>query len=179
MPYVWDPFVRIFHWSLVGAFIVAFLTYGSEWRRVLHADAGYVAGALILARIGWGCMKTGYASFESFPLHPIQAAQYVWQILHGHAKRFIGHNPAGSMVIYALLALGLLTVGSGVLVYNDGWLIDEPEMLQTIHAYASWSWLGLVIVHVGGVITESILHHDNLIFAMFTGFKRRSRKGER
>lgn len=171
MRYVWDPFVRIFHWSLVIAFTVAFLTHESEWQRVTHVNAGYVAGALILFRIVWGFMKTGYASFQAFPLNPVQAARYVWQVLRGSAKPTIGHNPAGSFIIYALLGMGLLTIASGWLVYNDGWLIDNPELLQDIHFYASWGWLGLVSVHVLGVITESILHKDNLVSAMFTGVK--------
>jgi cytochrome b len=34
-------------------------------------------------------------------------------------------------------------------------------------------------MHVIGVVTESILHKDNLIRAMITGCKRVSRKGER
>jgi len=171
MRYVWDPFVRIFHWSLVVAFTVAFLTHDSEWQRVTHVNAGYTAGALMLARIVWGLMKTGYASFHAFPFNPFHAARYVWQILRGSARPTIGHNPAGSFIIYALLGMGLLTILSGFLVYNDGWLIDDPELLQSLHFYASWSWLGLVVIHVTGVITESILHHDNLIYAMFTGIK--------
>lgn len=176
--YVWDRFVRLFHWSLVTAFVVAFSTYDSEWNRVTHANAGYIAGILIIARICWGNMKTGYANFRAFPLHPIEAAKYIWQIMHGHAKRFIGHNPAGSLMIYALLADGLFTIGTGILVYNDGWLIDEPDLLQTLHAWAAWSWLSLVVLHVAGVLAESFLHHDNLIAAMITGFKRRSKKNE-
>ena len=176
--YVWDRFVRLFHWSLVTAFIVAFATYDSEWYRLIHANAGYAAGILILARICWGNMKTGYANFHAFPLLPVEAAQYVWQILHGHAKRFIGHNPAGSLMIYALLADGLFTVATGILLYNDGWLIDQPDLLQNLHAWGSWAWLGLVVLHVAGVVAESILHHDNLIAAMITGFKRRSKKSE-
>jgi cytochrome b len=176
--YVWDRFVRLFHWSLVTAFAVAFATYASEWDRLLHAYAGYAAGLLILARICWGNMRTGYANFHAFPLHPIEAARYIWQILHGQGKRFIGHNPAGSLMIYALLADGLFTVLTGILVYNDGWLIDRSELLQTLHAWSSWTWLALVGLHVAGVLIESILHHDNLIGAMITGFKRRSKKSE-
>lgn len=176
--YVWDLFVRVFHWALVVAFAVAFYTHASEWERMIHVRAGYVAGALMLARIGWGFMKTGYANFHNFPPNPINAAKYVWQTLQGSAKRFIGHNPAGSIIIYAMLACGLTTIGSGWLVFNEGWLIDQPELLQDIHFYASWGWLGLVIIHVTGVVAESILHDDNLIRAMITGCKRTSRKSE-
>lgn len=176
--YVWDRFIRLFHWSLVTAFAVAFITYDSEWDRVVHVNAGYLAGLLIIARIVWGNMKTGYANFRAFPLHPVEASRYVWQIFHGHAKRFIGHNPAGSVMIYALLVDGLFTVSSGILLYNDGWLVDEPDMLHSLHAVGAWIWLGLVVIHVAGVVIESVLHHDNLIGAMITGFKRRSKKSE-
>jgi cytochrome b len=179
MEYVWDPFVRIFHWSLVIAFAVAFYTHASEWDRLIHVWAGYVAGGLLLARIVWGLMKTGYASFESFPLDPMQATKHIYHVLKGNAKRYIGHNPAGSLVIYAMLVTGLTTVGSGWLVYNEGWLIDQPEFFQTLHQYSTWGWLILVTMHVIGVVTESILHKDNLIRAMITGCKRVTRKGER
>lgn len=113
MQYVWDPFVRIFHWSLVVAFTVAFYTHASEWDRLIHVRAGYVAGSLLLARIVWGLMKTGYASFDSFPFNPMQAASHIYHVLKGNAKRYIGHNPAGSLVIYAMLITGLTAVGSG------------------------------------------------------------------
>src|SRR5664279_4973312 len=178
MQYVWDPFVRIFHWSLVTAFMVAFYTHASEWDRLLHTRAGYVAGVLLLARIVWGFSKAGYACFCSFPLSPVPAAKQIFYELRGNAKRYIGHNPAGSLTIYAMLATGLTAVGSGWLVYNEGWLIDQPEFLQSLHFYSTWGWLGLVILHVTAVITESILHKDNLIRAMITGCKRVSKKDE-
>jgi cytochrome b len=172
MRYVWDPFVRIFHWSLVIAFGVAFYTHASEWDRITHTKAGYVAGGLILSRILWGFLCTGYAKFKSFPPNPEGAVRYAWRTLQGRSKPFVGHNPAGSLVIYLLLALGLLTVTSGFLVFNDGWLFNAPDLLHAIHFYSAWTWLGFVCIHVLGVITESVVHKDNLIVAMFTGVKR-------
>ncbi len=171
MRYVWDPFVRIFHWSLVIAFGVAFYTHESEWDRITHTKAGYVAGGLIISRICWGFLCTGYAKFKSFPPNLEGAVRYAWMALQGRAKPFVGHNPAGSLVIYLLLTMGLLTVGSGFLVFNDGWLFNAPDLLHSIHFYSAWTWLGLVCIHVLGVITESIVHKDNLIYAMITGVK--------
>ncbi|MEQ1488346.1 MAG: cytochrome b/b6 domain-containing protein [Methylotenera sp.] len=179
MKYVWDPFVRIFHWSLVIAFAVAFYTHASEWDRLIHVRAGYVAGFLLASRVVWGLVSTGYASFDSFPLNPIHAAKHLYRVMHGRAKHYIGHNPAGGLVIYAMLTIGLIAVGSGWLVYNDDWLIDEPELLQAAHHYATWGWLILVGIHVSGVLFESIVHKDNLIRAMFTGCKRVCKIDER
>lgn len=136
LKYVWDPFVRIFHWSLVGAFAVAFYYHESVWDRLIHVQAGYVAGGLLVARIVWGLMQTG------------------------------------SLVIYAMLAFGLTAVASGWLVFNEGWLWDAPEILKPIHHFSTWGWLALVVIHVSGVIFESLIHKDNLIWAMITGCKR-------
>ena len=171
MRYVWDPFVRICHWSLVAAFTVAFLTHESEWERLTHTKAGYVAGILLISRIIWGFLKTGYARFQSFPPDPEAALKYTWRTMQGKSKPFVGHNPAGSLVIYLMLIAGLSTTVSGFLVYNDGWLLDYSDVLHDIHFYSAWGWLILVCGHVLGVITESILHKDNLIIAMFTGVK--------
>ena len=171
MRYVWDPFIRICHWSLLIAFSIAFYTHASEWERVTHVRAGYVAGAIIISRIIWGFLKTGYASFQSFPPNPEGAVKYVWRTFQGRARPFVGHNPAGSLVIYLLLIAGLMTVFSGFFVYNDGWLFDASDLLHDIHFYSAWSWLALVCLHVLGVITESLMHKDNLIYPMFTGMK--------
>lgn len=179
LKYVWDPFVRIFHWSLVLAFAVAFYTHASEWDRLIHIWAGYVAGGLLLARIAWGLMRTGYASFDSFPLNPLWAIKHLYRVMQGQAKHYIGHNPTGALVIYAMLAIGLIAVISGWLVFNEGWLIDAPGLLQALHHYSTWGWLALVIIHVSGVLVESILHRDNLIWAMITGCKRVCKVNER
>lgn len=170
--YVWDPFIRIFHWSLVAAFSYAFYTHASMWDLQKHAYAGYTAGTLIVARIVWGLFATGYANFHRFPPNPVWAVKYLFKILKGTARHYIGHNPVGSMAIYMMLALGIVVVGSGCIVFNNGWGVIDSETSVVIHHYATWTWLGVVIIHVSGVIFESIIHHDNLVWAMITGCKR-------
>ncbi len=174
MRYIWDPFVRIFHWSLAIAFTVAFYYHDSMWDRMLHVQAGYVAGALILFRIFWGVVATGYANFKSFPLNFVWAVKYLYRLAKGNAKHYIGHNPTGGLVIYAMLGIGLTAVGSGILVFEDGWIFTDKyeKAYEVVHCYATWGWLALVGLHIVGVLTESFLHKDNLILAMITGCKR-------
>lgn len=170
---VWSWFVRVSHWLLVTAFTVAFTTRQSLWDQQIHVMAGYAAGVLLLGRIAWGLTAKGYCNFSRFPFSPREGLRYARQSLTGQARRFIGHNPAGSLVIYGMLAVGLLTVTSGLLVLNDGYLPLPSEYLQMLHGAMAWSWLGLVVTHISGVVMESVLHRENLIATMITGLKRR------
>ena len=53
---VWDPFVRVFHWSLATLFLVAYAT-GDEVEQV-HVAAGYAIAGLVAARFIWGFIGT-------------------------------------------------------------------------------------------------------------------------
>ena len=173
MQYVWDVFVRASHWLLVGAFGVAYWTHASIWERDVHAEAGYVAGTLLIARIFWGLKGRGYANFSTFPFRPMQGLTYVRQILTGHADRYIGHNPTGSLVIYLMILDGLLSIGTGIWVYNDGWVPTFSLPLAELHHFFSWAWVWLVLMHVSGVLFESFAHKENLVWAMITGYKKK------
>lgn len=172
MLYVWSLFVRTTHWLLVTAFTVAFLTSQDMWYEGIHVKAGYTAGGILLARIVWGITAKGYCNFAKFPFRPIEGLRYAWNTLTGHTKRFIGHNPAGSLVIYGMLVVGVLTVASGILHFYEAY-IDWSDNLGEIHKALAWTWLALVGTHICGVVVESILHKENLITTMITGFKQR------
>lgn len=170
---VWSPFVRLCHWALVAAFFTAFYFRDSEWYRLVHISAGYTAGAILVARIIWGFVGTGYERFSAFPPDVPTGIKYAISFFAGHAKRYIGHNPAGSLVIYAMLVVGILTVVSGIAVYNDAYLPFDSSLLEKLHEYPAWAWVVLVVAHISGVIVESILHRENLIVAMISGYKKR------
>ena len=65
---VWDPLVRLFHWSLVASFAVAWIS-AEEWGD-LHEWAGYAAAALITFRLVWGLVGSHYARFGQFVRAP-------------------------------------------------------------------------------------------------------------
>ncbi|MCG8049154.1 MAG: cytochrome B, partial [Candidatus Thiodiazotropha endolucinida] len=94
---VWDPLVRLFHWSLVGAFAVAWLTE-DEWMG-LHANAGYLIAALLLFRLVWGVLGTHYARFTDFVKSPPTVVAYLRDLVQLRAERTLGHNPAGGAMI--------------------------------------------------------------------------------
>ena len=105
---VWDPLVRIFHWSLVTAFAVAWLSGDEE--SPLHVYSGYAVIGLVLIRIAWGFVGTRYARFSDFVYRPATILAYAKDLLAGKSKPYLGHNPLGGAMIIALL-VSLLAAG--------------------------------------------------------------------
>ena len=100
---VWDIAVRIFHWSLVLAYAIAWLTEDFEEP---HEIAGYVVLGLISFRVVWGFIGTKHARFSDFIYAPASIVQYLKSLLTTHPKHYLGHNPAGgAMIILLLLSL--------------------------------------------------------------------------
>lgn len=114
--YVWDPLVRLFHWLLVLSFMISYLTGDDDSQ--LHIYSGYLLLGLIAFRIVWGFIGTRYARFSNF-IHPIShAIDYLKGLADGNCKHYIGHNPAGGLMVLALLTSLSLTGLSGLLVYG-------------------------------------------------------------
>ena len=90
---VWDPFVRIFHWSLLLTFTVAWIS-GDELE-VLHINAGYAVLGLVLLRIVWGFIGNHHARFRDFVYPPAEVKGFLRDTLKQRARRYLGHNPAG------------------------------------------------------------------------------------
>jgi cytochrome b len=165
---VWDPLVRIFHWSLVGSFAFAFLT-GDEWQSA-HIPAGYVVGGLIGFRLLWGLVGSKHARFASFVRGPLTTLGYLRDALAFRAPRYLGHNPAGGAMVIALLVAIATIAATGYMMTTDAyWGVEWVEELHEAMAYAT---LGLIVLHVGGVVLASIEHRENLVRAMLTGRKR-------
>jgi len=164
---VWDIPTRVFHWLLAGSFAGAYLTAESERFRDIHVLLGYTVLGLIGFRLVWGLIGTRYARFSSFAFGPSKVAAYLKSLLSGSPQHYVGHNPAGSWVIYGLLLLGLLSGVTGYATYNE----IGGEWLEELHEAAAGTMLTLVAVHIAGVLVSSLLHRENLIRAMINGYK--------
>ncbi|MGB3313475.1 MAG: cytochrome b/b6 domain-containing protein, partial [Albidovulum sp.] len=76
---VWDPLVRVFHWSLVVTFVVAYLS--AEELGTVHEIAGYIVAGLIAFRLIWGLVGSKYARFSQFLRGPSQTIGYIGDVV--------------------------------------------------------------------------------------------------
>lgn len=180
---VWDPVVRVFHWSLVVSFMLAYLSEDDFLN--IHLFAGYSIAVLLAIRIIWGLIGTHYARFTNFSYKPTEVIEYLKSVLAFRAKHYLGHNPAGSAMIFAMLISLLLTLLFGFLTYGStefagplaGFTANSSEWLaeayEEIHEFFANLTLLLVFAHVAGVLLASLQHHENLIKSMINGYKKR------
>jgi cytochrome b len=178
---VWDWFVRGFHWSLVVAFAVAYLTEDDFMS--LHVYAGYTIAGLISLRVIWGFIGSRYARFGSFVKSPAAVWSYMKDVAGFRAKRYLGHNPAGGAMIMALIVSLSMTLLFGLLTYaavefsgplagfTAGVGDSTAHVFKEIHEFFANLTLVLVVFHVAGVLVAGLQHGENLVRSMITGRK--------
>lgn len=164
---VWDLPVRVFHWLIVLCFAGAYLTAERESWRLVHVTLGYTMAGLVLFRLLWGFLGTRYARFSNFVRGPRAIAAYIGSVLRGRTEHHTGHNPAGAIAIVALLGLALAVTAAGWATYQD----LGGKWLEEVHEAAANIMLGVVGLHIAGVLLASWMHRDNLVGAMITGRK--------
>jgi len=199
---VWDPLIRIGHWTLVIAFFTAYLSGDDLFN--IHKWAGYVVAAYVLVRIVWGLIGSRHARFTDFVRGPGAVFGYLRGLMTGNVKDYAGHNPAGGAMVIALLFSLLVTTSSGMALYavedNAGPLAgivteetfaplaaafgeeeethggheesSAEELLEGVHKAFVYITLALVGLHLAGVVASSLVHKENLARAMVTGRKK-------
>jgi cytochrome b len=194
---VWDILIRIFHWSLVLSFTVAYLS--SEEENPWHIYSGYIVLGLIIFRVFWGLIGSKYARFSDFIHSPSFVVAYIKSLRSGNPQHYLGHNPIGGwMVVIMLATLFVVTLsglkgyaieeGKGPFAvagthltpisaahaddeqYAEGDKKDE-EFWEEIHEASSNAMLLLITLHIIGIVVSSRLHKESLVKAMFTGKK--------
>jgi cytochrome b len=176
---VWDPLVRVFHWSLVFFFLLAFITE-DDWLD-LHVLAGYAVAFLIGFRLLWGLVGTRNARFLSFVKSPTVMRTYLKEMMSLKVPHYLGHNPLGAaMVIVLLLSIALVSFSGMIIIASEGngplagtvFSTWNGDWMEDTHEFFANFTLLMVVVHVSGVVISSFLEGENLIKAMVTGRKK-------
>ena len=163
---VWDPSVRLFHWSLVLSVASAWVLDDPRW---LHRRIGYVVIGLIAFRLLWGVIGTRHARWADFIPGPRRLIRYLSKMARGREARTLGHNPAGAAMIVALLALLTGICTTGVMMGMDRYF--GQEWVEHWHKGLVNGLLVLIALHLGGVALASLRHRENLVASMIHGHK--------
>lgn len=175
---VWDAPTRVFHWLLAGLIVLAWFTgEGEGLAAVTHRASGSAIAGLVLFRVIWGFVGGEHAKFSDFAFAPRAALVHAQRLLGGRAPRHLGHNPLGAIFVYLLLCnvafvavTGLMSAGES----NAGPFAGAAgEDVAELHEIAFRVLQGLVVIHLAGVVVETVMTKDGLTQAMITGRKRR------
>ena len=173
---VWDLPTRLFHWALAASVIglVATAKTGAmDW----HFRLGYAVMALLLFRLLWGFLGGRWSRFASFIHAPSSLAAY----LRGrpHPDHLVGHNPLGALSVFALLAVLLMQVATG-LVSDDAITFTGPLAALVPGSWSSaatswhrsqgqWLLIALVALHVLAVLFYVLVRRVRMVRPMLSG----------
>lgn len=164
---VWDPLVRLFHWSLVLGIALNGLILDDDSK--LHVQVGYAVVGLVAIRMIWGLVGTRHARFSDFPPSLNGALQQAQDISVGRVRIHVGHTPLGALMIYNLLGSVLLIGLTGYMMGTRAFF--GVEWVEEAHEFLA-GWIGFsVALHVAAVVIESRRTGVNLPRAMVTGRK--------
>lgn len=167
---VWDPLIRVFHWSLVAGFAANALFVDEDGKA--HEWIGYAVLGLIALRLLWGVAGPATARFASFIPGPRAVMAQIADIATHRRRAHLGHSPLGALMIVNLLAT-LVAIGiTGHMMTTDAfwgvkWVEEAHEIL------VGWAEIS-VVAHIAAVLWESRRTGVNLARAMITGRKRLS-----
>ena len=165
---VWDPLVRCLHWGLAVSVAVAWIA-GEGWLRT-HELADWIALGIVAVRIAWGAVGTAHARFGDFVRAPAVVWRHAIEVGRRTDARHLGHNPLGGWMVLALLASVVVAGFSGWLYTTDRfWGLAWVDLL---HRASAWAMVGLIVLHIAGVIFTSLRHRENLVASMLDGRKR-------
>ncbi|WP_165491091.1 cytochrome b/b6 domain-containing protein [Lichenihabitans psoromatis] len=180
----WDLPTRLFKWGLVIAVVTAWVSSGfDDPAMTVHKAAGYTILTLVIYRILWGFFGGTTARFSTFLTSPAAVVAYLKTVWAGTERPYLGHNPAGGLMIIGLLLACAVQVALG-LFSSDGVLASGPfadaigatwsSRAATLHSVWFYVILGLTLVHIGVNLFHQFVKRDNLIGAMITGRKARA-----
>jgi len=192
----WDALVRLTHWGIaIGVIANRLLIEGGSG---LHIWIGYAVGALLALRLLWGSVGSASARFASFLPDPSAAIAHIRDIKAGRMRVYPSHNPLGALMVYALWAMLIIVVATGIAMASAHSVIspnaqaaeaayalptpaaaeeenesrgehEEESMLGETHELAANLLLALAVLHVAGVALEVRRGDRGLVRAMISG----------
>ncbi|MDB4257493.1 cytochrome b/b6 domain-containing protein [Arcobacteraceae bacterium] len=180
--YIWPLFNRVSHILLVLFFTICYILSDFDEFLPYHVAFGFALGVVFLFRILWGYVGPKHSKFKDFNFKLDDLIKYFLNPF-GKAKEYVGHNPASSYAIVAMMIFAFLSIFSGVLTYgiqeNHGILsflhndyFKDMELFKDIHELFSNLFLAVIIIHVLGALIDKFIKKNDAIDSMVTGYKK-------
>lgn len=173
--YIWSLPTRVFHWSFALLITIGLLT--DDDLLTIHIISGYLLLVPFTFRLGWGLFGPKYSLFKDFPLSIKKAKEFTLNIFDKEQK-YIGHNPAASFVMIAMIITVPFIIFTGVLTLgaeeSKGLFasIGENELYEGLHELFSNIMYFLVFAHLAGIATDRLLHKEHgTIESIIKGYK--------
>ncbi|MDQ0392102.1 cytochrome b/b6 domain-containing protein [Labrys monachus] len=178
----WDLPTRLFKWSLVALIATAWISSGfADPDMTVHKAAGYGILVLLIYRLLWGIFGGSTARFSTFVRSPASAWFYLRLLRQGRAKPYLGHNPAGGLMVIGLLLgcsvqvlLGLFSSDGVTAAGPFAGMVGDTVAGWVAEIHAAWFYfviLGLAGLHIAANLYYQFVKRDNIIGAMITGRK--------
>lgn len=166
---VWDPLVRVFHWTLVSCVVLnSWVVEEGEW---LHEWIGYTAVGLVGLRLVWGLVGSRHARFADWFPTPQRVRVHLKALWRGELPEHTGHNPLGALMMLTLMSLVLGLGLTGWLQGTDAfWGVD---WVQELHEGMAETLVWLAALHAAAALVMGRIERTRLVKAMFTGVKER------
>jgi cytochrome b len=133
--------------------------------------AGYAIAGLVAPAADLGVHRPAPCTLLGLCARAWRGHSFLRDTMQMRAPRYLGHNPAGGAMVIALLsAISVISLTGYMMTTDSFWGVEWVEEVHEVSVYAT---LGLIALHVLGVIVASSEHSENLVLAMFTGRKRR------
>ncbi|HPF23988.1 MAG TPA: cytochrome b/b6 domain-containing protein [Hyphomonas sp.] len=180
---VWDWAVRLFHWLAVLLFVLMWWT-AENWIMDWHRRIGMMLVGLLTFRIVWGLIGPPSARFAAMFAGPGAILAHIRTLLSGGHKASAGHNPLGTLSVFAILAALCTQVGTGLFAVDVDGLESGPlarfvsfeagRQAAEIHEISFNILLALVALHVVAIVSYLVFFKDNLVRPMVTGRRARA-----
>jgi cytochrome b len=167
---VWDPLLRITHWSFALLIPAMWWTAeNSKW--AWHRRIGLVLLGILVFRVLWGFLGPETARFASFVKGPRAVIAYLRGELAG-AAQMIGHSPVGGLSTVVLLGAMLTQVSMGLFAGDpfDGMTgplnplvgVGLADMITEWHETFFWVVVGLIGLHLSAITFYAVRGQDLL-----------------
>ncbi|MDD3602523.1 MAG: cytochrome b/b6 domain-containing protein [Sulfurovum sp.] len=182
--YIWPLFNRVLHIALIVFFSISFILGDMDNLLDYHAIFGILFALLFVIRIIWGFIGPKYSKFKDFNFNKSDLKTYLISPFK-HTKEYIGHNPASSFAIIAMMILSLFAALTGMLAYgiekNHGIFsflhsgyFKQMELFEELHEITANMLLGVIAIHAAGSLIDRFIKRGDAIDSMISGYKKLS-----